>query len=119
MRMPRLRIRTVMIVVAIVAPVLAAGIEVRRLYGLARYYRQRAVAAAVLRNEYARRVKWKRGVIASREPGWEFEQERKFLLTVIQKEDGRRRYYSTLSSRYDHAARYPWLPIEPDPPAPD
>ncbi len=28
-------------------------------------------------------------------------------------------YFGRLEWKYRHAARYPWLPIEPDPPAPD
>jgi hypothetical protein len=27
-------------------------------------------------------------------------------------------YYQSLASKYQHAARYPWLPVEPDPPEP-
>jgi hypothetical protein len=27
--------------------------------------------------------------------------------------------YDTLKRKYEHAARYPWLPVEPDPPEPD
>jgi hypothetical protein len=27
-------------------------------------------------------------------------------------------YYAALARKYDHAARYPWLPAEPDPPEP-
>jgi hypothetical protein len=27
-------------------------------------------------------------------------------------------YYEKLKNKYEHAARYPWLPVEPDPPTP-
>jgi len=27
-------------------------------------------------------------------------------------------YYRAMAHKYQHAARYPWLPVEPDPPAP-
>lgn len=28
-------------------------------------------------------------------------------------------YHSQLARKYKHAARYPWLPVEPDPPKPE
>jgi hypothetical protein len=28
------------------------------------------------------------------------------------------RYHSALTAKYQHAARYPWLPVAPDPPEP-
>ena len=28
-------------------------------------------------------------------------------------------YHESLAHKYQHAARYPWLPVEPDPPEPD
>jgi hypothetical protein len=30
-----------------------------------------------------------------------------------------RDYHAALRSKWEHAARYPWLPVEPDPPEPD
>jgi hypothetical protein len=27
-------------------------------------------------------------------------------------------YHASMARRYRHVARYPWLPVEPDPPAP-
>jgi hypothetical protein len=28
-------------------------------------------------------------------------------------------YHESLARRYERAARYPWLPVEPDPPEPE
>lgn len=28
-------------------------------------------------------------------------------------------YYAALQAKYERAARYPWLPVEPDPPMPE
>ena len=28
-------------------------------------------------------------------------------------------YHASLRRKYEHAARYPWLPVEPDPPEPE
>jgi hypothetical protein len=28
-------------------------------------------------------------------------------------------YHASLARKYEHAARYPWLPVEPDPPEPE
>jgi hypothetical protein len=30
-----------------------------------------------------------------------------------------RTYHGSLASKYWYAARYPWLPVEPDPPDPE
>jgi hypothetical protein len=31
----------------------------------------------------------------------------------------RAEHHSSLARKYEHAAQYPWLPVEPDPPEPD
>jgi hypothetical protein len=28
-------------------------------------------------------------------------------------------WHDSMARKYEHAARYPWLPVEPDPPAPE
>jgi hypothetical protein len=31
----------------------------------------------------------------------------------------RANHHTAMAHKYEHAARYPWLPVEPDPPEPD
>jgi hypothetical protein len=46
------------------------------------------------------------------------EQVRRELLEGIAREDQVIPYYAAMARKYRHAIRYPWLPVEPDPPAP-
>ena len=32
---------------------------------------------------------------------------------------GKIAYHAATADKYQHAARYPWLPVEPDPPRPE
>ena len=55
-----------------------------------------------------------------------FPNERKDLLEsaeiserVAKHEGTRADYQAALKTKYERAARYPWLPVEPDPPAPE
>jgi hypothetical protein len=107
MQMPRVRfrVRSMMVVVAIVALSMWAKfqVEARRTYfsQLVRQYDdQRYVASA----------------FAYSGPGGAIMDER-------MKADAVRRatasaYYSDLIRKYERAARYPWLPVAPDPPKP-
>lgn len=132
MRLPRFRVRTLMLAVAVVA-LLVAGISAGlRLHRLSGYYRAKAVDAGL------------RGYIESA-PGaqWEwmvreYEKDRKIFenskLPVELREEHERgliearvyrdryrnvaKHYERLRLKYERAARRPWLPIEPDPPAP-
>ena len=31
----------------------------------------------------------------------------------------RANHHAAMAHKYEHAARYPWLPVKPDPPEPD
>jgi hypothetical protein len=41
------------------------------------------------------------------------------LLKDIAHADQEIGYYTAMARKYRHASRYPWLPVEPDPPAPE
>ena len=145
MRLPRFRIRTMMVVVAAIALVAAAGVESRRLYGLSRRYRARAT-------EYSRIEKWarefakdgaervvaasghvhdteeflKKGAQRGRRmqelisESLELEKEYERLCRQgLQKWTARGQHAASLKDKYERAARYPWLPVEPDPPEPE
>ena len=100
MRYPRMTTRRWMVAVAIIAlgcAVLASLIERRRAYLIERR-----------RERFAR--------IADRHIS--------VFLTPAQVRDPERRsaerldWHGKMADKYLHAARYPWLPVEPDPPKP-
>jgi hypothetical protein len=116
MRLPRVRftVRRMMLAVAIVAVVLEGLIVLGRY----RYHRDRA--ARVARTAVALRR-----MIAKLPPG------QKALRTDLDDEDGSPAVLATPEAcekflahldrvvrKHEYAARHPWLPIEPDPPAP-
>lgn len=122
--MPRLRfkIRWLMVVVALVA--LAAGgfREHARLKQLSEWYNRRALF-------FARRGGHYRLNLALTHADWEAKvseirkaNEGEWFKTGAgpSPEDCRRLwpYYQSLRLKYEHASRYPWLPVEPDPPEP-
>jgi hypothetical protein len=107
MHMPRMQfsVRSTMVAVAIVALCIWVNLEVeaRRIYYdwlVQHYYYERMVAIDV----------------ANSGPGGAIREERI-------KADAVRRakasaYYTALIQKYEHAARYPWLPVTRDPPKP-
>lgn len=128
MRMPRFRIRTMMIVVAMGALSLWGAMETRRLHRWSSYYRQRAANAQKGETEQRRRIA--RAVQAIRDLevllGENPPKGKDFFRRAIKslKADIARRpegvsYYARLRRKYERAARYPWLAVEEDPEEPE
>jgi hypothetical protein len=47
-------------------------------------------------------------------------EERRIALASAEARERRfNRYYEFMIAKYERAARYPWLPVEPDPPEPE
>ena len=107
MRLPRFRIRTLMIAVAVVG--LLAGLVValtRRSAGL----RQQAASFAQVSNQEALQ-----GMYIERRYHWgPAEPEKPIIAAHFRRSD----YYAALRAKYERAARRPWLPVAPDPPPP-
>jgi hypothetical protein len=102
MRRPRFSLRLAMALVAVVASGLGSyvGIESRRLtlLGLAEAHRSQMIAWEEVGPSEASR---KRFDLAGREVSLKAH-----------------RWHEVLAKKYERAARYPWLPVEPDPPEP-
>jgi hypothetical protein len=127
MRLPRMTTRRWMIAVAIVGLVLGGSLELVRLRRLSHEYAGRAInARRALAN-------------ARMSSGWNHERwlaecrrieesERKWT-TGYPMSTGRPfrpsvarayiAYWEPIFSKYERAAAYPWLPLEPDPPRPE
>lgn len=88
MRMPRFRIRTIMVAVAVVA--IPLGVCMER--------RSRFLGLAAQHNES--------GII--------------YVSTYMDRSAyGASEWHRLLADKYERAARYPWLPVEPHPPEPE
>ena len=124
MPLPRVRLRTLMIAVAVAAVMIGAGLMWRRAVG----YRARAVAAANAKAVWAGSATISETIASrltdaeSREPD---PQERLVLHSraadhASQAAMGRARagYYLAMEGKYRRAARYPWFTVEPDLPPP-
>jgi hypothetical protein len=108
----KLRIRTLMIAVA-VAGLLLYGDDLRR---RRTHFLERADDHSVYAVYYRRLVR----IVADERtsPGGSDPREQFFL---AEEEDAWRRradYHESLIVKYERAARYPWLPVAPDPPEP-
>jgi hypothetical protein len=115
MRLPRFRLRTLMIAVVVAALVLVAEVEFVRLRQIAHERRQKAA-------EFANTEKELRGIA----DGWEacaragrgpesYRQYHKFSMLYSLRADR----FARLRRRHERAARSPWTHLTPDPPEPD
>lgn len=104
MRAPRFRLRTLMLAVAIVAVALAADVCYRRhaAFGLRAEQCRRGASAAYMSEQAAR--------LRNR-----FDHDPRTTAAFFQRAE----YYEALGAKYQRAARYPWLPVAPDPPPPE
>src|SRR5262245_6514471 len=124
MRLPRMTTRRWMIAVAIVAPVMAVvaqTMENSRLAGLrwrhdtfsslAKSYRDREAGLRQRSQDILDFLDNRKGYIAM---GALFEVSREAAARYAKVAD----YYAELGQKYEKAARYPWLHVEPAPPEP-
>jgi hypothetical protein len=137
MRLPRLQLtlRWMMVIVALVALAMGAtlwGLKMRR---LARFHALRASMSKLFETECrgyeADTVKTGRGVDElrrlRRDPASVFsdeldETEKELASKVWEDAAYWRRiaaHYASLKRKYERAARYPWVTIQPDPPEPE
>jgi hypothetical protein len=94
MRLPRMTTRRWMIAVAVLALVMGGTAYMIRLARLSDRYRQAAPAFRTAEKAF-------RGG-----PGWRNEDQRRATAER----------FGRVAEKYEHAARSPWLPVEPDPP---
>jgi len=110
MRLPRMTTRRWMIAVAVASLVMASG----RLLWLSSVYRKAALVQAAYEN--VARTLQTFGMEMEIEPeSGAIKAQRAADASVNQKTA---EYRAALKRKYERAARFPWLPVEPDPPAP-
>lgn len=108
MPLPRFRIRTLMIAVAVAALFAGAGVGLLRRRSA---FQRRAAVYARAANEEGLV-----GMYIERRYHWGPAEPEK---PIIQAHYRRSDHYDALRAKYERAARRPWLPVPPDPPAPD
>lgn len=122
MRVPRFRIRTMMVAVAVLGTALGVLAERR-----ARFLRRAAYHRTQF-NPVSFTVAAFPGtggpIPAASESGltelvaWD-SQGNELTADQERAHSALNAWNSTLVNKYEHAARYPWLPVEPDPPPPN
>lgn len=110
MRMPRFRIRTLMIAVAVVAVLTGAGVKWWR-SALSHEYRWKAYVALHREEKHGGHSFWYHAG-----PNAAYISEGG---SQLQPDPVLAEYYCRLRAKYERAARYPWFPVEPDPPPPE
>jgi hypothetical protein len=114
MRLPRFRLRTLMVVVAVAGIVSGAEVmQTRRLNFLKR-------AKDYAGREWRTRRDWEVATGSFKGKGENVlcGQMWRALVEEVPYLPSRLAYYSRMRAKYEHAARYPWLPVAPDPPPP-
>jgi hypothetical protein len=144
MPLPRIRIRTMMVAVGVVAIVIAGVIEARRLYRFSKYCEAIAVRAddaeTTARHNaqhWARDGEYWSGRVRDAELKLKKYSNRPVLVDVFSKDlvyleklqandagyvaksTRIAEHFARLKRKYERAARYPWLPVEPDPLEPE
>jgi hypothetical protein len=104
MRVPKFRIRTLMIAVAVL------GIAFGGIAGLQRMDQRRQRLRALARNHLQRGVVNRLALEGSVAHGAVKADTERYRM--------RAEYYDALKLKYEYAARHPWLPVSSDPPEP-
>src|SRR5437763_13286762 len=97
-----------------VAAVGAFAVQVKRRWAS---YRERATDHATAEAQYRRWVdKFRRRLEDRPREATDSDSENRGRLSYF---DQWASYHAALRRKYEHAASYPWLPVEPDPPPPE
>jgi hypothetical protein len=116
-RLPRFRIRTLILAVAVAAVVVAGKIEVPRLRQLRDSYVAKATYHSQLATVHRSRVRSLDQQLATNVA----MQTETWRVGTKRLRDGFARlaaYDGSLAAKYERAASYPWITLEPDPPRP-
>jgi hypothetical protein len=97
MRLPPMTTRQWMAVVAVVGLLLGGSIEIQRL-------RRR-------QSDFSDLARWHSGFLFDWNARWRTDASEATARKIA--------YHVSLARKYEHAALHPWLPVEPDPPAPE
>ncbi len=116
MRLPRMTTRRWMVVVAISAMVIAASLWVSRALLRAQEYRRLAIVHLAFGNLcFGEAGEYRYAADHSRASD---RRDRDELQMIEAHQLKLANYHHDMARKYEHAARYPWLPVEPDPPPP-
>jgi hypothetical protein len=126
MRLPRFRIRTLMIAVAVVGVTLASGRFAQiggRFRRIAAAHRRNQSALARQAHEFEKQAHWATWDAVAQFPLSVPDRPWSELASDSRNEAWHLRRVSAregqLAAKYERAARRPWLPVLPDPPEPE
>jgi hypothetical protein len=102
MTLPRFRLRTLMVVVAVIALLLAGEVTRQRLTRISSEYRAKA-------DEWSQKAQ---AAYLSVEPEWQFPLWYRRSTPMVE-------YANAMVEKYEFAADHPWRPVAPDPPEPE
>jgi hypothetical protein len=111
MRPPRFRLRTLMIAVVVVAILTAGAALMRRSAAFRRLAAHHETRMASWMSIHAENANW---AIDTANPArasqarWAVEEAWRAI-----------EYHGSMRDKYERAARFPWLAVEPDPPEPE
>lgn len=106
MRFPRMTTRRCMVLVAIVAGIIGLAARGVRFDALAEHH---SLNAGFEYEEPTNGLKKWKAFDRISEHYWKYR--------IVS--DAKHKWHSMLAKKYEHAARYPWLPVAPDPPEPE
>jgi hypothetical protein len=130
MRVPRfrLRLRTLMIAVAVVGALFALSIEARRLSQVSLGHRKRAQLMRLEEEYWASKAKSHEAMIRAIEATDANNEVKREQISAtaarlrigfgMAMTDRNVTHFKTLRLKYERAARYPWLSVPPDPQPP-
>jgi hypothetical protein len=123
MRLPRIRFtwRQMMVAAAVVAVVTGGMVIAGRqtVYRVrATFYAQQKQVAAKRWQHWSQEAVRLSGLLGERNPP-RSDQDRQLVVEMVHYSRNRAAYHARLRVKYERVARYPWVPIDPDPPAPD
>jgi hypothetical protein len=114
MRLPRMTTRRWMVAVAVIGLLVGGGVRLKRrrdyFLSLARSHAQKMPSSTAEGKALRSRFGSTSGMGG---------EETVLLSRDFDRMMNRADHHSALRRKYEHAARYPWLPVEPEPPEPE
>jgi hypothetical protein len=108
-------VRRLMIVVAVIAALVWAGMECVGLWERARHYNSLAATYATMQRWAQEEAARKQARIAGSAGHPEDPRQERWAKELSRSRE-QSAYWSTLSNKYGHLSSHPWEPLTPDPP---
>ncbi len=127
MRLPRVRLTVwrMMVATAVIAIVLATWVEEERMRRRRVFYTTQAASVALLEANCKAnqdRIAYMLSCVEQQRPTEKSAEVRETMIRSLRSDlsgmTAEVKYCARMRRKWEHAAAYPWLPVEPDPPRP-